>query len=182
MSGLVNDSDINWDVQVGAKAPDFVLDTEKGEKWRLSDYFGNVIALLFYPKDETLVCTRQMCSVRDNWSDYLETKAVIAGISPGTTSEHQSFSNHYKLPLPILADTDREITGIYSRHWIMPVNFRRAVVVIDAKGIIRHRQVMFRAFRPTAKGLLASIYAARTDSLYEHYDILKGSYKKTRFL
>ena len=75
-------------------APDFQLKDEKGNDWRLSDHRGSVVALLFYPKDETFVCTRQLCSVRDNWDEYLKTKAVIIGVSPGSTDEHQEFAQH----------------------------------------------------------------------------------------
>jgi peroxiredoxin Q/BCP len=181
MSSLLDDFDVTSQIKVGVKAPDFALVTEKGENWRLSDYYGNVIALLFYPKNETLVCTRQMCSVRNHWADYLETKATIVGISPGTIIEHQSFSNNHRLPLSILADADRAITGLYTKHWILPLQFTRAIIVVDAKGIIRYRQVMLRAFRPTDKSVIASIYAARTDFLYEHYNLIKSSYKKNTF-
>ena len=164
-------------MEVGEKAPDFVLDTERGQEWRLSEHLGNVTALLFYPKNETLVCTRQMCSVRDNWLDYLEAKAAVVGISPGSVEEHRSFSRHHNLPLPLLVDVNREVTGVYGCHWLFPMQFTRAVVIIDAKGIIRHRKIMLRAFRPTDKSVLASIHAARTDSLREHYRLIKESYK-----
>jgi peroxiredoxin Q/BCP len=48
-------------------APDFTLKDGNGEDWRLSDHRGKVVVLLFYPGDETPICTRQMCSVRDRW-------------------------------------------------------------------------------------------------------------------
>lgn len=171
MSLLANSS-LNSILKVGNKAPNFVLDSEKGEQWRLSDYLGNVVALLFYPQDETLVCTKQMCSIRDNWSDYLETKAVVVGVSPGTVEEHKQFSNRHRLPLPLLADTGRKITRIYGEHWIYPIQITRAIVIVDAKGIIRHRKIMLRAFRPTDKSVIASIYAARTEALYQSFENL----------
>ena len=164
-------------LKIGEKAPDFVLATEKGEQWRLFDQFGKVTALLFYPKNETLVCTRQMCSVRIHWADYLRTKASIIGISPGTSAENLQFSEKHDLPLPILADTDREITKIYGSHWLLPIQFTRAVVVVDAKGFIRHRQVMVRAFRPPDKSVITSIHAARTDFIYEHFDCISNESK-----
>lgn len=60
-SQYIDETDLK---SIDVEAPDFVLKTEKGENWRLSDYLGNVVALLFYPQNETLVCTRQLCSVR----------------------------------------------------------------------------------------------------------------------
>ena len=65
------------DPQVGAAAPDFTLKDGKGAEWRLSDKRGQVVVLLFYPGDETPICTRQMCSVRDHWDDYAATGAEV---------------------------------------------------------------------------------------------------------
>jgi peroxiredoxin Q/BCP len=165
-------------LKVGDKAPDFILKTEDKKEWRLSKQFGNVTALLFYPKNETLVCTRQMCSVRDNWANYLETKASIVAVSPGTTEEHRNFSRRHRLPLPILADADREITRLYGQHWLLPIQLTRAIVIVDAHGFVRHRQMMLRAFRPTDESVIASIYAARTDFLQEHFNHLIGAAKE----
>jgi peroxiredoxin Q/BCP len=166
-------------IAIGEKAPDFILFNNSGEKWRLSEQCGKVTALLFYPQNETLVCTRQLCAVRDNWADYLETKASIVGVSPATIEEHQQFAGNHNLPLPLLADIDRRVTAIYGKHWLMPINFTRAIVIVDAKGIVRHRKIILRAFRPTDRNVLASIYAARTDSLHEHYETIKDSYRRT---
>lgn len=159
-------------VEIGKKAPDFTLLNHLGERWKLSEQRGKVITLLFYPQNETLVCTRQLCSVRDHWREYLETKAVVVGISPNTIRKHLDFARKYKLPLPLLADESGEITSVYSQHWIMPVNFTRAVIVIDANGIIRSRKVMLRAFRPADRSVIAAIHAARADELNKKYETI----------
>ena len=100
-------------VRIGSTAPDFTLATEQNAPWRLSDHIGNVVVLLFYPQNETLVCTKQLCSVRDNWDKYLETKAEIVGILPGTPEEHQRFSQSKSLPIPLLADPGRSVTDLW---------------------------------------------------------------------
>ena len=153
----------NPKVEIGTHAPDFTLPTDRGEQWNLSENAGRVITLLFYPKNETLMCTRQMCSVRDHWAAYLETNTTVVGISPGTPEEHQDFVNKYNLPLPILADADREITRRYTGGGFLPVSLTRAVVVIDARGIVRSREVMLRAFRPSDAKILDSIRRAKFD-------------------
>ncbi|MET0754392.1 MAG: redoxin domain-containing protein [Pyrinomonadaceae bacterium] len=160
----------DFPVEIGTKAPDFTLENENGEKWSLSDKLGEVVALLFYPQNETLVCTKQLCSVRDHWEDYLKTKATIVGISPGMSEEHKIFSQRHSLPLSLLADSNREITRLYSKHWLYPISFTRAIVVVDAKGFIRSRKIMLRAFRPADKNVITSIYSARSDAMYEKFD------------
>lgn len=158
---------------VGMAAPDFVLRTDRGDDWRLSDKLGSVTVLLFYPQNETLVCTRQLCSVRDHWEHYLETRATIVGVSPSTPNEHQEFSQKRSLPIPLLADPGRKITRRFGKHWLFPINFTRAVVVIDAKGIVRNRDVMLRAFRPSDDQIITDIYAARGDAFNEEYAQIK---------
>lgn len=158
---------------IGSSAPDFVLKTDQGDDWRLSDHSGGVIVLLFYPQNETLICTRQLCSVRDNWEHYLDTRATIVGISPSTAEEHRAFSSSRMLPFQLLADPDREVTRQFGKHWLFPINLTRAVVIIDAKRIIRNRDVMLRAFRPSDERRITDIYSARGDELKDTYADLK---------
>lgn len=156
--------------EIGSLAPDFVLDDETGKKWRLSEHLGKVVALIFYPQNETLVCTKQLCSLRDNWAEYLESKAVVVGISPASKQQHSEFSNKHRLPLPLLADAERQITKKFIRHWFFPVSFVRGVVVIDAEGFIRSKRIMLRAFRPADRSVITAIHAARADALYADYE------------
>ena len=161
-------------VSVGCPAPDFALKDGRSNEWRLSDQIGNVAVLLFYPQNETVVCTRQLCSVRDNWEDYLDTKAVIVGISAATPDDNSAFAEKRGLPIRLLADPNRTVTSIYGKHWLYPINFTRTVVVIDARGIVRNRDIMFSAFRPLDSRIITDIYAARGDAFDEKYAALRN--------
>ncbi len=157
------------------KAPEFVLPTNQGVEWSLVENLGNVITILFYPQNETLVCTKQLCSIRDNWTDYLDTKAIIIAVSPGKVEEHQKFAEKFRLPMPLLVDEGRKITKLFGQHKWLPLSWTRAIVVIDAKGFIRHRKIMFRGFRPTDYSIISAIYRAKTDASQNKYDeILKN--------
>lgn len=160
-------------VKLGDPSVNFILRDSKNEQWSLQEKIGRIVALLFYPGDETLVCTKQLCSVRDNWMKYLETGADVVGISPGAESQHQRFVENHKLPMPILADDNRTITKIYGKHWWMPIWATRAVVIIDAKGFVRYQNIMTRALRPSDDEVLAAIHLAK-------YDILAEQRNKTR--
>ena len=163
-------------VKVGALAPDFTLKTNKNSDWTLSAHRSSVTVLLFYPQNETLVCTRQLCSVRDKWEDYLETKATIVGISTASPNEQFKFAEHRHLPIPLLSDPGRRITRIFSQHWLYPVNLTRTVVVIDAKGVVRNCDVMLRAFRPLDEKIITNIYAARVDAFNDKYNQIKQQF------
>ena len=147
---------------IGAQAPDFTLKDGEGRDWRLSEQRGRVVVLLFYPGDETPVCTRQMCSVRDNWEQYRETGAEVVGISTDSVESHKKFAEHHSLPLRLLSDPDRRVASLYGAGSWLPNRAARAVVVIDAAGRLRHRKVQpLSLFRPKDDDVLAAIRAAQ---------------------
>jgi peroxiredoxin Q/BCP len=151
------------DPQVGAPAPDFNLKDGSGNEWRLSDNRGKVVVLLFYPGDETPICTRQMCSVRDRWEDYAATGAEVVGISTDSVESHQEFAKHHELPLRLLSDSDQSIANLFGARSLIPGKVARSVFVIDAKGTIRHRDVRpLGLFRPKDDEVIGAIKKAQS--------------------
>ncbi len=149
------------ETQVGSPAPDFALTDGDGNPWRLSDHHGKVVILLFYPGDETPVCTRQMCSVRDRWQDYEATGAEVVGISTNSVESHKSFAEHHDLPLRLLADVDRSVADLYGAKSLIPGKVARSVFVIDAEGVIRYRDVRpIGLLRPKDDEIIKAIQAA----------------------
>src|SRR5713101_5668923 len=111
-------------------APDFALPDGEGAQWRLSDHRGKVVVLLFYPGDETPICTRQMCSLRDRWEDYAATGAEIVGISTDSIESHRKFIEHHHLPLKLLSDVGRKVADAYNARSLIPGKVARSVFVI----------------------------------------------------
>ena len=122
-------------------APDFTLKDGDAREWRLADQRGKVVVLLFYPGDETPVCTRQMCSVRDRWADYQATSAEVVGISSDSVDSHRKFAEHHDLPLRLLSDADGQVSKLYGARSLVPGKVARSVFVIDAEGILRYQDV-----------------------------------------
>jgi peroxiredoxin Q/BCP len=146
---------------VNEPAPDFTLKDGNGAEWRLSDHRGKVVVLLFYPGDETPVCTRQMCSVRDRWDDYLATGAEVVGISGDSVESHKNFAEHHNLPLRLLSDSERAVAKLYGAESFIPGRVARAVFVIDGKGILRYRDVRpIGLFKPKDDATIAAIKEA----------------------
>jgi peroxiredoxin Q/BCP len=147
---------------VGQLAPDFTLPDGDGQEWRLAAQRGKVVVLLFYPGDETPVCTKQMCSVRDHWDEYVETGAEVVGISTNSVESHQQFAAHHRLPLRLLADTEGRVRALYGAKSLLPGRTARAVFVIDAEGIVRYRDVRpIGLFRPRDGQTIAAIRQAQ---------------------
>ena len=97
----------------GDRAPDFSGVDQDGNLISLNDFKGKKLALYFYPKDDTPGCTAQACNLRDHFSE-LENKGVyIIGVSADPEMKHRKFIDKYKLPFPLLADTDKKICKTY---------------------------------------------------------------------
>lgn len=146
--------------ETGSTAPEFELPDAEGKPWRLADHRGKVVALVFYPKDETPVCTKQMCSMRDNWQDYQATGAEVVAISVGSAESHKNFAEHHNLPQTLLADTDGEVSRLLGMK-AMFGGSQRGVIVIDKDGIIRYRKSVLPVFRPSDDEVLTAIRKAQ---------------------
>jgi len=145
---------------VGDEAPDFALPGTGGRDYRLSDLRGSVVMLVFYPGDNTAVCTRQLNSYNDELTQFAGLGAKVLAISPQNVASHEGFSARHGFGFPLLADTEKAVAGAYGA--LGPLGFvRRSVFVIDAAGIIRwaHRAIAGLTYRP-AEELLAAVRAA----------------------
>jgi peroxiredoxin Q/BCP len=123
----------------GDRAPDFELQGTDGP-FRLSEHRGRRVVLLFYPGDDTPVCTKQFCSYRDQADDMASLDAVVVGISAQDLDSHAAFTAKHGLTVPLLADPGKEVARRYGVT-AGPLGTRRAVIVIDAEGVVRHRFV-----------------------------------------
>jgi peroxiredoxin Q/BCP len=154
-------------VEVGGPAPDFTLagtdNTDAGRHdYRLSDYRGMVVVLVFYPGDSTPVCTRQLNSYTEDIDSFTDAGAQVLAISPQSVASHDEFScKQGGFAFPLLADTDKAVGEAYGI--LGPLGFyRRSVFVVDAEGVIRyaHRAVAGLTFRSTDE-LVRAVRAAQ---------------------
>jgi peroxiredoxin Q/BCP len=144
-------------VAVGDAAPDFTLPgtdgTEAGHRdYALADYRGDVVVLVFYPGDNTPVCTRQLNTYTEEIAEFDGVDAKLLAISPQSVESHDGFSaKQGGFAFPLLADADKAVGRAYGI--LGPVGFyRRSIFVVDGQGILRytHRAVAGLSFRPTA--------------------------------
>jgi peroxiredoxin Q/BCP len=123
----------------GQPAPDFTLADDEGAPVHLADLRGRRVVLYFYPKDDTPGCTRQACALRDGWGDLEATGARIYGVSPDGVQSHAQFRDKFRLPFPLLADTDHTALDAYGFWGERPdgrVGVIRSTVLIGEDGTI----------------------------------------------
>jgi peroxiredoxin Q/BCP len=150
-------------MNIRGDAPDFALKDGNGDEWTLSDHREKTVVLLFYPGDNTPVCTRQMCSVRDHWSEYQATGAEVLGISTDTVESHQGFAETHSLPLRLLSDPDGKVSAEYGMRSWLPGRSARGVIVIDRDGKIVYSKVQpLSIFRPKDDEVLSAIRAVES--------------------
>lgn len=125
--------------QVGEPAVDFQLEGTSG-RFRLGEHRGERVVLLFYTADRGMVCTRQFRSYAARGDDLDALGATVVGISGQDTRSHDDFQARYDIPVPLLADPDLTVARAYG-VWAPVAGTRRAVVVVDEDGIVRHRHV-----------------------------------------
>jgi peroxiredoxin len=145
-------------MKIDDTAPDFTLRDGEGQEWTLSDHRGKTVVLLFYPGDNTPVCTAQLCSVRDHWSEYQSTGAEVVGISSDTVESHKGFAEKNQLPLRLLSDKDGEVSAKYGMKSWLPGRSARGVVVVDKEGKIAYHKVQpLSLFRPKDDEVIGAI-------------------------
>jgi peroxiredoxin Q/BCP len=142
-------------VKVGEPAPGFALDgtdgTEAGRRtYALGDYRGEPVVLVFYPADNSPVCTVQLRTYTEDIGAFAEVGAQVLAVSPQSVPAHEAFAaDNGGFAFPLLADEDKEVGRAYGI--LGPVGFyRRSVFVIDREGVVRwaHRATAGLTFRP----------------------------------
>ncbi len=129
-------------LEIGTKAPDFVLQDKNGESVRLSDFFGKRVVLYFYPKDSTPGCTRQACAFAASYEKFRSMDAVVIGISKDSISSHQKFAEKYDLPFLLLSDPTLTAIQAYDvwkerkLYGKVSMGVVRTTYVIDKQGFI----------------------------------------------
>jgi len=134
-------------VEIGQEAPAFSLyDTEKN-KVSLDDYKGKNVVLLFFPLAFTGVCTKELCTVRDNISIYNDTNAQVVGISVDSLYVLNKFKQEQNLNFPLLSDFNKDaakafdvLYDTFSKFEMHGVS-KRAAFVIDKEGIIQYVEI-----------------------------------------
>jgi len=153
-------------LQIGKPAPDYTLYSSEKNKVTLSDYKGNTVLLLFFPLAFTSVCTKELCSVRDNLGWYNNIGTSVMGISVDSLHTLARFKAEQNLNFTLLSDFNKEVSSLYNTlyeefGYNMKGVSKRSAFIIDKEGILRYIEILenashvpdFNAIQSTLSGL-----------------------------
>ncbi|HEY4360193.1 MAG TPA: peroxiredoxin [Bryobacteraceae bacterium] len=137
-------------LDAGAPAPDFSLPDDQGNLVTLAKLRGHNVVLVFYPADDTTVCTKQLCEFRDRWPLVQQKNTLVFGVNPAKVETHAKFRHKHQFPFPILSDPGQRTGAAYhAKGLIVP---RRTVYLIGPDGTIRYA----RRGKPEPEEVLAA--------------------------
>jgi peroxiredoxin Q/BCP len=147
-------------VQPGDTAPDFELPDDSGQTLRLSGFRGRkAVVLYFYPKDDTPGCTKEACTFRDQYQDFVDAGAEVIGVSSDSSDSHARFASKYRLPFRLAADRDGAVRKRYGVPATLGLLPGRVTYVIDKQGTVRH---VFNSQFQAAQHVAQAIEALRS--------------------
>jgi peroxiredoxin Q/BCP len=146
-------------LQSGDQAPDFVLSDQDGSEFRLAARDGRWTLLVFYPGDETPVCTRQLCEYRDGIEEFEGLGVEVIGISADDADSHRGFREKRDLPFTLLSDPELEVAGQYGCRGAL--GMKRGVFLVDPERTVRYAHVesvaLFRRRRDELIDVIRSV-------------------------
>jgi len=131
-------------LDAGNNVPAFTLLDQDGKTFNIKDYVGKkVLVIYFYPKDESMVCTREACAFRDSFDAFSKAGAMVIGVNGGTVASHKEFQQHYKLPFELLSDPDNKIYNLFGVKGKMFFTGRETFVVdLNGKIVYTHEAML----------------------------------------
>ncbi len=144
-------------LRAGEQAPDFELRDQNGVLVRLSTLLREKpVVLFFYPRDNSPMCTREVCAFRDAHAGFAAAGAEVLGISMDGMESHEAFSTKHALPYRILSDGKKEVLTLYGVKTMLGFMPERVTFVIGKDGLIHHAyNALFRGAKHAEEALKA---------------------------
>ena len=126
-------------IKLGDKLPNFKLLNQDGKLIDIATYFGSPIVIYFYPKDDTIGCTKEACGFRDEYHRFSIVGVKVFGISADTVESHKKFKAKYQLPFDLLSDKDNKVRNAFGVPFdLFGLIPGRVTYVVDGQGVVRY--------------------------------------------
>jgi peroxiredoxin Q/BCP len=138
--------------RVGEPAPDFTLPSTQGEITLSQRCKQRDVLLVFYPGDDTPVCTKQLCDYQDHLAAFGDLGVDVLGINPQSLNSHEKFAAKHDLGFPLLSDADKRVCRDYGALGLLGMA-KRALVLVGTDQNIRYSRVDLPIFHRSAAEL-----------------------------
>jgi len=131
-------------IKIGQEVPKFSLQDQDETVVTKESLLGKKYILFFYPKDDSPGCTKEACSVRDNYKKIQKKGFEVYGISPDKTTKHRKFIDKYEFQYDLLADPEKETIkkfGLWGPKQFMGkeiIGVYRTTLIVDEEGVVSH--------------------------------------------
>jgi peroxiredoxin len=142
--------------EIGAPAPDFTLPSTQGEITLSKRLAQGPVLLVFYPGDDTPVCTRQLCNYRDNLEVFGNLGVQVLALNPQSEKSHERFAKRHDLPFPLLSDAKGSVCKEYGALNLLGMA-KRALVLVGRDGRVRWRRTDFPIFHQSADAVRRAV-------------------------
>ncbi len=155
-------------LKIGDLSPDFSLFNTNVEKVTLSSLRGKNVVLMFFPLADTAVCTKEMCTMRDDYSRYLDLNAEIIGLSVDSPFALKMWKDKHNLNFTLVSDFNKEVIKAYGAMYdvFVPGKFdyagvaKRSAFVIDKEGKLKYIEILENAGEePNYENIKAALQA-----------------------
>lgn len=143
-------------LDVGDAAPDFTLPSTQGDVTLSKRLASGAVLLVFYPGDDTPVCTKQLCDYRDNLAVFSDLGVQVIALNPQSIASHEKFAKKHALPFPVAADEGGQVTKLYGASGLFGMT-KRALVLIGKDGRVTWRKTDFPIFFESAAEIRQAI-------------------------
>ena len=129
-------------LDIGMKAPEFMLNDKDGNAVSLSDFLGKKVVLYFYPRDNIPGCTRQACAFASAYEGFKSKNVEVIGVSKDSEASHRKFVQKYDLPFILLSDPQLQAIqsyGVWQEKKLygkVSMGVVRTTFIIDEQGNI----------------------------------------------
>jgi peroxiredoxin Q/BCP len=140
-------------LEIGKPAPLFTLKSADGNEISLASYKNKkMVVLVFYPGDNTPICTKQLCELRDSYEKLRAIDVEVLGINAGDSASHERFASKNGYQFPLLVDEDKIVAKEYGQT-VAIWGVKRAVFVVDKNGKI----IFSQQGKPPVEDIISAI-------------------------
>ncbi len=133
------------------KAENFILKDQWGKNFELYTNLDRYVLLVFYPKDNSTVCSAQLENYQQNIKDFEEAGIRLVGINIESTDSHKSFCRNINIQFPMLSDPDKKVSRIYNALNFLSLNKRKLVLISPSREIVYEKNILVFRYVSTRK-------------------------------